>query len=54
MEPENGPDETASAQSAPVSRHLQPVTRRLEALDDECRLSGRDIRDDPSHVPVPG
>jgi hypothetical protein len=33
---------------------LQPVTDRLESLDDERRLSRRNITDGPGHSPTPG
>jgi hypothetical protein len=54
VQPQNRPHETAATQAAPVPSDLQAVTRRLEALDDKCRLSGRDVSDYPSHNRMPG
>jgi hypothetical protein len=54
VQPQNGSHEAAPAQPAPVAGDLQPVTRRLESLDDERRLSRCDIRDDPGHARTPG
>ena len=50
VQPQHGPHEAPPAQTAPVPGDLESLAHRLEPLDGEGRLGGRDIRDGSSHL----
>ena len=50
VQPQHGPHEAPPAQAAPVAGDLESLAHRLEPLDGEGRLGGRDIRDGSSHL----